>query len=69
MNDYLEYLEEQQKYQAVDSAIRHSADGQKDQLAQLHAYTSEWQKRYHRQLQVLADCCRTQQNGDDSGTA
>ena len=53
MNDYLEYLEEQQKYQAVDSTIRHSADGQKDQLAQLHAYTSEWQKRYHRQLQVL----------------
>lgn len=53
MNDYLEYLEEQQKYQAVDSTIRHSADGQKDQLAQLHAYTSEWQKRYHRQLHVL----------------
>ena len=53
MNDYLEYLEEQQKYQAVDSTIRHSADGQKEQLAQLHAYTSEWQKRYHRQLQVL----------------
>ncbi len=53
MNDYLEYLEEQQKYQAVDNTIRHSTDGQKEQLAQLQAYTSEWQKRYHAQLQIL----------------
>lgn len=53
MNDYLDYLEEQQKYQSVDNTIRHSADGQKDQLVQLHAYASEWQKRYHRQLQVF----------------
>ena len=34
MNDYLEYLEEQQKYQAVENTIRHSTDGQKEQLAQ-----------------------------------
>ena len=27
MNDYLEYLEEQQKYQAVENTIRHSTDG------------------------------------------
>ena len=53
MNDYLEYLEEQQKYQAVANTIRHSTDGQKEQLMQLRAYTAEWQKRYAQQLQVL----------------
>ena len=37
MNDYLEYLEEQQKYQAVENTIHHSTDGQKEQLAQLRA--------------------------------
>lgn len=53
MNDYLEYLEEQQKYQAVDNTIRHSTDGQKEQLAQLQAYAAQWQKRYQKLIQVL----------------
>ena len=52
MNDYLEYLEEQQKYQAVENTIRHSTDGQKEQLAQLRAYAKAWQKRCQKRMTV-----------------
>lgn len=55
MNDYLEYLEEQQKYQAVENTIRHSTDGQKEQLAQLRAYAKAWQKRCQKRMTVLDD--------------
>ena len=43
---FSKYLEEQQKYQAVENTIRHSTDGQKEQLAQLRAYAKAWQKRH-----------------------
>ena len=49
------YLEEQQKYQAVENTIRHSTDGQKEQLAQLRAYAKAWQKRCQKRMTVLDD--------------
>ena len=53
MNDYLEYLEEQQKYHAVENTIRHSTDGQKEQLTQLRVYAKAWQKRCQKRMGVL----------------
>ncbi len=55
MNEYLEYLEEQQKYQAVRirSVIVRMAE--KEQLAQLRAYAKAWQKRCQKRMTVLDD--------------
>lgn len=46
MNDYLEYLEEQMKYQSISHTVSHAAGGQQELLELLKEYTSEWSGRY-----------------------
>ncbi len=46
MNDYLEYLEEQMKFQSISHTINHAAGGQQELLELLKSYTEEWSGRY-----------------------
>ncbi len=46
MNDYLDYLDDQMKYQSIVETISHAAGGQQELLDLLRQYTSEWQSRY-----------------------
>ena len=39
----------------MENTIRHSTDGQKEQLAQLRAYAKAWQKRCQKRMTVLDD--------------
>lgn len=53
MNDYLDYVEDQMKYQSIVETVNHAASGQQELLALLKQYTAEWGARYRERCHEL----------------
>ncbi len=55
MNDYLDYLEEQQKHQAVSQAIHHAQSDDENLYTLLASYADLWHDRLEKRLKAISD--------------